>query len=378
MRAAWLLLPVVVVAAVLAFILGARPLDDVAAGAPPTEELTFESVRLDDAGIHLTVRADGSGPVQIAQVQVDAAYWSFTQTPEGEIGRLGTAGIDIPYHWVEGEAHHITLLTSTGAAFAHTIEVAQATPELGGATLWQLALIGLLLGVAPVAAGLLAYPALRNVGSGGITFLLAVTIGLLAFLFIDTLGEGLDAADEAIGRFRADILVWVAAGGTVLGLLLAGRRGGKAPEGVALAFFIALGIGLHNFGEGLAVGASLATGAAALATFLVVGFTIHNVTEGLGIATPLLGTRPGIVTFVALAALAGLPAVVGVWAGSQAVSPLLVALAFGIGAGAILQVIIEVGALLVRRYGSAAFTSLSGAGGVIVGLAAMYGTALLV
>ena len=124
-----------------------------------------------------------------------------------------------------------------------------------------------------------------------------------------------------------------------------------------LAAFIALGIGIHNFGEGLAVGAALATGAAALATFLVVGFAIHNVSEGFGIAVPLIGRGPRVATFVWLALLAGLPAVPGVWLGSQAVSPFWIALCFGIGAGAILQVIVEVLALLARKSGPAALTS---------------------
>ena len=74
--------------------------------------------------------------------------------------------------------------------------------------------------------------------------------------------------------------------------MVIGRRGGRAPAGVALAFFIALGIGLHNLGEGLVIGAAFATGAAALASFLVVGFALHNVTEGVGIAAPLVQARP--------------------------------------------------------------------------------------
>jgi zinc transporter ZupT len=135
---------------------------------------------------------------------------------------------------------------------------------------------------------------------------------------------------------------------------------------------------VHNFGEGLAVGAALATGAAALATYLVVGFAIHNVSEGIGIAVPLIGRKPGLFAFAGLAALAGLPAVPGVWLGSQAVSPFFVALCFGIGAGAILQVIVEVLALLVRREGGAALTSGASLAGAALGVLVMYGTALLV
>lgn len=373
---AWLLIPVLLTAVVVAYILLARPLDELSAAAPPTEELTVEEVRLEPGVITLSVRADGSDPVLIAQVQIDGAYRSFAQSPPGGIDRLEVVTIEMPYPWVVGEAHHVVLVTSSGATFEHTIDVAQQTPVLSGTMLWQLALVGLLLGVVPVSAGLLAYPAIRAFGEQGLNFLLAVTIGLLLFLFIDTIGEGLEAGAEAMSRLRGDVLVWIAAAMTVLILLISGRRGGAAPEGVRLAFFIALGIGLHNFGEGLAVGASLATGAAALATFLVVGFVIHNVTEGIGIAAPMVRARPSLLMFVGLAGLAGLPAIGGVWVGSQAVSPHLVALALGVAAGAILQVIIEVGGLLLRRAG--ALTGASSAGGIIVGLGVMYGTALLV
>ena len=140
---------------------------------------------------------------------------------------------------------------------------------------------------------------------------MALTIGLLAFLLIDTIGEGLEAAAETIGRLRGSVLFWVMLAVTTLVLLAAGRTKGGAPEGLRLAVFIALGIGLHNFGEGLAVGAALASGSAALATFLVIGFTIHNVTEGIGIAVPVADEKPGLAQFAGLAALAGFPAIAG-------------------------------------------------------------------
>ncbi len=374
----WLILPLVVLAGILALLVYFKPLDGLTASAPPVEQLSVESTRLEPGTITLQVRADGSEPVNVAQVQVDGAYRGFTVDPPGPLARLSKATVTIPYPWIEGEAHHIALLTGTGAIFEHTIEVAQPTPRYEAPAMTMLALVGVLLGIAPVAAGMLAYPALRNAGAGTIRFVLALTIGLLAYLFIDTIGEGLEAAHGAIDRFRAETAVWVAALMTTAVLIAIGRRRGRAPEGVALATFIALGIGLHNLGEGLAVGAAIAAGEAALATFLVIGFTIHNVTEGVGIATPLIGHRPRFITFVGLAALAGLPAVAGVWLGAQAVSPLWTALSFGVGAGAILQVIIEVAALTVRRDGKGAFATASAMGGITLGLAVMYATALLV
>lgn len=376
-RPIWFLLPVAALVGVVAFILATRPLDDLSAAAPPTEDVAIESVRLDPGMMRVGVRVDGSQPVTIAQVQVDGAYRLFTQTPSGSLGRLATASIEIPYPWIAGETHSIRLLTSTGVAFDHVIDVAQERPS-GSSSLWTLALVGLILGVAPVAAGLLAYPAMRGMRESGLRFLLAVTVGLLLFLFVDTLGEGFETGAALLGRLQGNLLVWVSAAVTTLILLIVGRRGGRPPEGVRLAFFIALGIGFHNLGEGLVVGAALATGAAALATFLLVGFVLHNVTEGIGIAAPMTTAKPKPLTFVGLAALAGLPAVFGVWAGSQATSPLFVTLCFGVGAGAILQVIIEIGGLMIRRTGTGVFTTLSGGGGVLAGLVIMYGTALLV
>jgi zinc transporter ZupT len=373
----WLVAPAALLAAIVGYLVVGQPLRGLSGGAPPVEELSVESAWLTPGLISLTVRADGSEPIALAQVQVDGAWRGFALEPPGPMPRLATARVDIPYPWVEGEAHHVALVTSTGAVFEHTFEVAQATPQAAPATVGMLTLVGLLLGLAPVSIGLLAYPAMRRAGPATLRFILALTVGLLVYLMIDTLSEGLELGADALGRLRGQTLVWVAALVTAAVLIGLGRRGGSAPRGVALAGFIALGIGLHNLGEGLAVGTALATGAAALASFLVVGFVLHNVTEGLGIAAPLVAARPPFRVFAGLALLAGLPAVVGVWFGSQAVSPYLAALCFGIGAGAILQVIIELGAYLARETGGFALSRAT-AGGFALGLVIMYGTALFV
>lgn len=166
-----------------------------------------------------------------------------------------------------------------------------------------------------------------------------------------------------------------------LGVLMAigQRRGDHSPTGVAT--LIALGIGLHNLGEGLAIGAAFATGAAALGSFLVIGFTLHNITEGIGIAAPLVrGETPRIWTFAGLAVLAGAPAMLGTWIGGYAFSPFLAVLFLSIGAGAILQVIWEVGKLLLRdaqRLGQPAVSWLNFAG-ITAGILIMYLTAFMV
>jgi zinc transporter ZupT len=374
------LLPLALLALVVGSFLTLKPLDRLTSGAPPIETLTIERTALGPAGIQVWVRAGGSAPVTIAQIQVDGAYWSFQQAPPGPLSRLETARVDIPYPWVAGETHHLVFVTSTGLTFDHTIDVALATPAISLGDLLAYGAVGLLVGLVPVALGMMFYPLLRGASRRGLEFVLALTVGLLVFLLLDTLEEGLEVAAGAASTFQATALVWLAALLTFLGLLVAGRRSGRAPEGVALATFIALGIGLHNLGEGLAIGASFATGEAALASFLVVGFTLHNVTEGIGIAAPLTERPPGLAVFAALAALAGLPAVIGTWGGVFAFSPHWAALCFGVGAGAILQVVVEVSAYLHRMASRDGRSWLSGASllGFALGLAIMYATAMLV
>jgi ZIP family zinc transporter len=374
------LAPLALLALLIGGFLTLRPLDRLTSDVPPIETLVVERTALGQEGISVWVRAGGSAPLSIAQVQVDGAYWQFEQMPSGPLGRLESARIEIPYPWVAGETHHLVFITSSGITFDHTIDVALATPALSMGDLLAYGVVGLFVGVMPVTLGLMFFPALRGVSRRGLEFVLALTVGLLVFLLIDTLEEGLEVAAGAASSLQASSVVWLAALVTCLGLLLAGRRGGAAPAGTALAAFIALGIGIHNLGEGLVIGASFATGEAALASFLVVGFTLHNVTEGVGIAAPMTERRPSLAIFAALAALAGLPAVLGTWAGAFAFSPHWAALCFGVGAGAILQVVIEVSAYLYRTAQRAGHTGLSLTAllGFVAGLAIMYATALLV
>lgn len=379
-RLGWAALPFLLLGLVAALFFAADPLATFTASTPPIESLTVERTTLDEHGIGLVVRADGSAPVEIAQVQVDGAYWDFSQQPPGPIARLASARLQIPYPWVLGETHHLLLLSRTGVPFESSIDVALPTPPAGAGMLATFGWIGLFVGFVPVALGMLFYPALRGGGPRLLAFALAVTVGLLAFLLVDTLAEALQLAAEATPGLHMPALVWLVAGLAFLVLLAAGRRRAGEVEGIALASSIALGIGLHNLGEGLAIGSAYATGAAALGSFLLVGFTLHNVSEGVGIVAPLIGRRPALWVFAALAALAGLPAVLGIWLGAYAFSPHWAALALAVGAGAILQVIVEVTALLLRRARRDGEPGLSAAAlaGVAAGVTVMYTTALLI
>lgn len=376
----WAILPLVALITSIGIFISTNPLSPLGVSTPPIENLTVERTVLADRGISLLVRAEGSEPMQIAQVQVDGSYWMFTQKPPGAIPRLSTAWIDLPYPWVENETHHLNLITNTGISFEHTIDVAVATPQFTLSRLWGFTLLGLYVGVVPVGLGMLFYPSLKTLGGEGMKFILALTLGMLAFLLVDTLEEGLELANSAANAFAGSILVWAIAAISFLTILTIGRSRGKAPEGQSLSTYLSFSIGIHNLGEGLAIGTAFAVGEAALGSLLVVGFTLHNLTEGIGIAAPLVKSKPTFITFLGLTALAGLPAVLGTWLGVFAFSPHWAAIFMGIGVGAILQVIVEVGSYLARTASKIGGTWLSkiSLAGFSAGLMVMYGTALLV
>ncbi len=351
--------------------------------APPIEELTIDRVELPEPGlIRLHLVNGGVDPVAIHQVIVDDAVWSFSIEPDPTIGRLRSATVEIPYPWVENDAHEIVLVSRNGVTFDAEIAVAAETPSANLRWFLQLALLGFYVGIVPVALGLATYPFLDRLGPRGMDFVLALTVGLLVFLAIDTLAEALELAGEVAGAFHAPILVWIIALATLGGLLaitIRRRRGGGELSPVALAGFIALGIGLHNLGEGLAIGSALAQGAVGLGTFLVVGFTLHNITEGVGIAAPMLKGEARPIHFVGLVALAGGPAILGCWIGGFVFDPLWASVFLAVGAGAIAQVVWEVGRLVVvADRGPLGAWRGEVLAGVAVGLALMYGTALLI
>lgn len=323
----------------------------------------------------------GPEPATVAQVQVDEAYWSFHMEPSRTLPRLGRAAVMIPYPWVQGEPHTVRLVTRTGLTFDHVIEVATATPQ-PSARLWFLfAWMGLFVGIVPVGLGLMWFSLLRRLGRAGLHFILALTIGLLIFLLVDTVLEGIEIGGTIPEVFQAVALVFFAGLLSFLLLVAVGRRR-KVADRVTrtgrlwVATAIAIGIGLHNLGEGMAIGAAVALGEAALGTFLVVGFTLHNITEGVAIGAPMATDRPGALRLFGLAVVGGAPAILGVWIGGFTYAPLLAVLFLSIGAGAILQVIYEVGLLLIS--GEERAVSWVNLNGVAAGLAIMYVTAPLV
>jgi zinc transporter ZupT len=355
---------------------------------PPVEEVAVEQTVLRPGEIELTLRNDGPDPFEVAQVAVNDAYAPFAADGGREIGRLGSTTLRIEYPWIEGEAYEISVLTATGGTVAASIPVASETPESDLSFFGLMALLGIYVGVIPVSLGMLWLPFLRRLGPGWMGGLIAFTVGLLAFLAIDAGLEGLEIAAEAPAAFGGTGLVFV--GGLVAYLVLAGidsylsqrsraaRGSGAAATGAAyLALLVAIGIGLHNLGEGLAIGSAYASGALALGAFLVVGFAIHTTTEGLAIVAPLRdGARPSLSRLLGLGLIAGVPAILGAWIGAAAYDPSLAALLFGVGVGAIARVIVQIAPAMRDAEGRLLYPS--SVLGILAGIAALYLTGLLV
>lgn len=362
---------------------------DALLGPPPVPvdalaKLDVERVAFRPGEIVLSVVNSGPGPLTVAQVVVNDGIWDFAVTPDATIPRLGRATIGVPYPWLEGEPHTVKVVTSTGLAFTKAVPVATATPEPQPAFFLTFALLGIFVGVIPVYLGLLWFPLLRRLDRRVLDFLLALTAGLLIFLGVDAVSEALELAARVPGPYRGVGLVAIGLIGAVLVLVALSRRTVSAASGrseaqraLALAFLIAGGIGLHNFGEGLAIGAAYALGELALGAFLVIGFTLHNVTEGFGIVTPLARHGARVPQLLLLGLVAGAPTILGTWVGGFTYSDTWATLFLAVGAGAVFQVVYEL-SRLTERDGRTRLVSPVGVAGLLTGLLVMYVTGLLV
>jgi zinc transporter ZupT len=388
-----------IVAAIVAFAaLGGPGLGE--RRGPPAEELVVERTVLKPGTIALTVRNDGPDAVTIAQAQVNDAFVQF-DGPEDPIGRLESATVTVRQPWIEGEAYEVVLMTSTGGTIAHAIDVAVETPEEDPSFFALMALLGVYVGVIPIALGMLWLPWVRRVPAAAMRGLMALTVGLLAFLAVDATLEGFELAGEGSQAFGGAALVPL--GAIAAYLLLAGvsswlqtrreRARAAGAAGWAIALLVAIGIGLHNLGEGVAIGAAYAGGALALGAFLVVGFALHNTTEGLAVVAPVARARgagaghvtgeggppdriPSLRRLALLGLIAGAPAILGAWIGAAAFNASLAALLFGFGAGAIAQVVVQLAPSLRDERGRLLHPV--AVSGLLAGMALMFATGLLV
>ncbi|HRJ59444.1 MAG: metal transporter [Chloroflexota bacterium] len=376
-----LLIPIILLAGVIVLFLstgGGLNLDS----AAPVENLDIERYVLKQGSIELQVRNTSPEEITIAQVIVNDAVMPFEVYPDAVVPRLERATITIAYPWSYGEAYGLIIFTGNAIPFTVDIPVAFETPQPDTATFWGFTLIGLYVGVIPVFLGIFWFPALRQMGRRTMTFLMAATAGLLVFLGLDTVAEALEFAGKIPSSFQGIGLIGIGGVATFLLLEAISKRqseitGNEADKRLAIAFVIAVGIGIHNLGEGLAIGAAYNVGEIALGTFLVVGFIIQNITEGLGIIAPVLRDRPGVGRLAIMGLVGGAPAILGAWIGGYTPSPFLTVLFLAIGAGAIFQVIYEIAKLIQKDTQREAMPMIVFSG-VLTGMMMLWVTGLLI
>jgi zinc transporter ZupT len=353
---------------------------------PPADEFEIRRIELEPGEVRIRVTNPQRDDLTIASVTVDDAIVPFTVEGSTTLGRLRSATIVVPYDWVEDEPLSVGVTSSTGIETSEEIAAAVETPGASPEGFFGYAVIGFLVGVLPVALGLLWLPSLRRAAPEWLAAFMAFTGGLLAFLAFEALTEAIElqaALPSGLGGTGA-ILLGVATSYLTMTYIsqrfAAGENRGPSGtvSGLALATLVATGIGLHNLGEGLAIGSSFALGELTLGTFLIVGFMIHNVTEGLGIATPIAeGGRASLARLTALVLLAGAPTILGAWIGGFLRSDVLGVLFFAAAAGAAFEVVVEVGRYVARR-APGGLASGYAIGGFLAGIVVMYVTGLLI
>ena len=392
--------PLMLLAGLVAFIIinGTGLRDYVPA---PLEELSFERIIFSDTGIDAEVFNSGPEPLTIAHVQIgwfNRTSYQFTIKPNSTIPRLGKATVHIPYPWVEGEPYEIVLITGTGMAFVHEVEIATMTPKVTWSLMGNFAMLGVYVGVIPVFLGLLWIYFLRRIDRSWNDFFMALTLGLLVFLGGDALAEAIELSEQVADVLNGTGIIIIGISMTMLILTaidktVSKHRARKNEESkenaisletksvLTLAYIIAFSIGIHNLGEGLAIGGAYAIGEVSLGTFLVLGFMIHNITEGVAIVAPLSRSKFSLWHLVLLGLLAGAPTIIGTWIGGFIFSRVWSLLLISIGAGAIFQVVL----LIYRQMRLSSIRSnintivtYRNVVGFMSGLAVMYATGLFV
>jgi len=380
----WALVPIVLLAVAVGgyVISGASLVELIGRNPPQADVFDVRRVEFKPGEIRIRVTNPQSDDLTIASVTVDDAIVPYDVDGSATLGHLRSSTIVVPFDWVQDDPISVGVTSSSGIETVEQIQAAVETPGFSAGAFLGYAIIGFLVGVLPIALGLLWLPSLRRVEQRWLTAFMALTGGLLAFLGIEALFEAFQLQAAVPGALGGPGLVLLGVAGSFLTMtFISGRFSGEAGAplgGIALATLVAIGIGFHNFGEGLAIGTSFAFGQLTLGSFLIVGFMIHNVTEGLGIAAPAADERAGVplARLATLAVVAGAPTIVGAWLGGFAANDVLAALFFGAAAGAAFEVVAEVVRYVGKR-DPAGLRSGYAIGGFLTGIAVMYVTGLL-
>ncbi|MFL6330856.1 MAG: ZIP family metal transporter, partial [Nitrososphaeraceae archaeon] len=376
------------------------------------------------------LRNTGPMIVTVAQADINDRIQPAAIEPSKNLSRLAVAKVIIPFSWNPGEPYEVGITTSDGVRFKKTVEAAALAPTANAEQISFFTIIGIYVGIIPVLIGLLWFPFIKRLSRSKYIFFLSLTAGLLVFLGIDAIVEGNKiAAENVAGVFNGQMLIAMVTIVSFLALLYVSEKlveranamekkeGEKSettlieqqqPSSVSsysasakqqqfskpfmIALMISIGIGLHNLGEGLAIGAAVLLGKVALSTFLIVGFTLHNTTEGLAIVAPMARSANKVIIrkLIGMGLIAGAPAIAGAWIGGFLYSPIAAIIFLSIGAGAIFQVVFSIiswiadnnnirgGSMQVEERRKKTWLNTSLIAGFIVGMVIMYITSLMV
>ena len=380
--------PIVVLAGMIIFLLSPYGQSLINTGIP-LPQVTIEKVEFHENQILAFIRNTGPLEIVVSQADVNDRIQSAAIEPDSKIPRLGEAKVMIPFPWIPGTPYEIGITTSDGTRFSKSVEAAALAPSPDANQALLFTSLGVYVGVIPVMIGLMWYPYIRRISIGKYSFFLSLTAGLLVFLGIDALLEVNEIVNQNLAAVfngqALSVLVTISSFIVLLytserltqraiekavlnknsffGFIFLHRRISEKPEKssterqegeiynksakvssstqevqiqlqryqqllkpLTISMMIAIGIGLHNFGEGLAIGAAMLLGEVALSTFLIVGFTLHNTTEGLAIVAPIAkierSRRMMIRRLVMMGLIAGVPTIAGTWIGGFLYSPM--------------------------------------------------------
>ncbi len=375
-------IPFIFLIILVAYIFG--PGSDLLNLGVPLPEIIIEKIDFLESEIQVTVRNTGPIPVEVVMADVNDRIQPAAIEPDRFLERYETALVRIPFEWNEAEPYIIGLTVEDGTRFEREIEAAAPALKPNLEFVGLFAIIGTYVGIIPVMIGLLWLPFIKKISKRKHHFFFALTVGLLLFLGIDSIEEAFEVVTEHLnGSFNGALLIATTIVLSFLGLYYTSEKlTGKADslrisKPVAIGLMIAIGIGLHNFGEGLAIGAAVGLGSIAFSTFLIVGFALHNTTEGFAIAAPMSRGKTVIGKLIGLGLIAGTPAIFGAWVGGFAFSPFSAVIFLSIGAGAIFQVIVIV-LKWIREEGDKNLSSAAVVSGLAMGMLIMYLTSILV
>jgi zinc transporter, ZIP family len=421
-----------IVLAVMIFLLFSPTFQSFINSGIPLPDIAIEKVefRENPSQIIAFIRNAGPTDVTISQADVNDRIHAAAIEPSKTLSRLSDAKVIIPFFWNPAEPYEVGITTDDGTRFSKTIEAAALAPNPDSRQIMFFAAIGTYVGIIPVMIGLLWYPFIRSMSRNKYNFFLSLTAGLLVFLGVDALIESNEIAIDNVSTiFNGQMLIVLVTTISFIGLLYASekltqraikksissaaesttstytsyststsgatnsprmrlqanqRQMQELVKPLAISLMIAIGIGLHNFGEGLAIGAAVLLGEIALSTFLIIGFTLHNTTEGLAIVAPLAKSRKLMLQrLVLMGIIAGAPTIAGAWIGGFSYSPIAAIIFLSIGAGAIFQVVYSIGSWVLRPNNndkSSRIVSLNKftIAGFAIGMIIMYVTGLLV